>query len=182
MKVPEAMRLYRENIALKAQLEALERHLVRESKRKRVSPGSGRRSCSRTSVLHHRVANSQAEGIVLETIAILNVFASWPRSLAASAAEPRQFQLPRRVHSRTLPGRKHKRIFALCLSLVPWGSSVSRFRHGRADRLRHLTLPCLPEPPTPALQRALTREVAPLIRERPMPASCRASRRRRRRR
>jgi len=38
MMVPEAMRLYRENIALKAQLEALERHLVRvETKRKRVS-------------------------------------------------------------------------------------------------------------------------------------------------
>src|SRR5712664_4494975 len=40
MMVPEAMRLYRENIALKAQLEALERHLVRvETKRKRVSLG-----------------------------------------------------------------------------------------------------------------------------------------------
>jgi hypothetical protein len=40
MMVPEAMRLYRENIALKAQLEALERHLVRvETKRKHVSLG-----------------------------------------------------------------------------------------------------------------------------------------------
>jgi hypothetical protein len=40
MMVPEAMRLYRENIALKAQLEALERHLVRvETKRKRISLG-----------------------------------------------------------------------------------------------------------------------------------------------
>ena len=40
MMVPEAMLLYRENIALKAQLEALERHLVRvETKRKRVSLG-----------------------------------------------------------------------------------------------------------------------------------------------
>src|SRR5258708_27707705 len=40
MTVPEAMRLYRENIALKAQLEALERHLVRvETKRKRISLG-----------------------------------------------------------------------------------------------------------------------------------------------
>jgi transposase InsO family protein len=40
MMVPEAMRLYRENIALKAQLEALERHLVRvEATRKRVSLG-----------------------------------------------------------------------------------------------------------------------------------------------
>ena len=38
MMGPEAMRPYRENIALKAQLEALERHLVRlEIKRKRVS-------------------------------------------------------------------------------------------------------------------------------------------------
>jgi transposase InsO family protein len=40
MMVPEAMRLYRENFALKAQLEALERHLVRvEGKRKRISLG-----------------------------------------------------------------------------------------------------------------------------------------------
>src|SRR5258708_29980520 len=40
MTVPEAMRLYRENIALKAQLEALERHLVRvETKRKRICLG-----------------------------------------------------------------------------------------------------------------------------------------------
>jgi transposase InsO family protein len=37
MMVPEAMRLYRENIALKAQLEALERHLVRIEAPKRVS-------------------------------------------------------------------------------------------------------------------------------------------------
>jgi hypothetical protein len=34
--IPEAMRLYRENIALKAQLDALERHLVMiETKRRR---------------------------------------------------------------------------------------------------------------------------------------------------
>src|SRR5882724_1744214 len=37
MMVPEAMRLYRKNIALKAQLEALERHLVRIETPKRVS-------------------------------------------------------------------------------------------------------------------------------------------------